>query len=134
MLTADNKPIKDPTSSPKAVLRNSKDLLRFRFRLWKKVLVPVPAPVPVLVPAPVPDLDNILHSFPTTKNVYNILPFQSQMKHYFPERWAFIFDFFTFLFYFMMEPVPQHCLKVCFTLENGTHRQQRDLAPSKIFV
>jgi hypothetical protein len=36
----------------------------------------------VKVLVPVPDPDNIYHSFPTTKNLYKILPFQCQNRHF----------------------------------------------------
>ncbi len=44
----------------------------------------------VLVPVWNPD------SFPTTKNLYLIFPFQCQMYYYFPV-WPPIFEFFTFV-------------------------------------
>jgi hypothetical protein len=44
----------------------------------------------------VPDPDNIKQSFSTTKNLYKILAFQCQKKHYFPESWPLSLDFWTF--------------------------------------
>jgi hypothetical protein len=75
-----------------------------------KVPAAVSAPVPAPVPIPVPDPD-LFGSFSTkTKNVQNIA-FSMIEQHCFSESWPLIFDFFTIVLHFMLDPGPNPVLE-----------------------
>jgi hypothetical protein len=48
----------------------------------------------------------ILHSFSTTTKTVQNLAFSMLKQHWLPESWPPIFDFFTFVLHFMLDPGP----------------------------
>ncbi len=81
-----------------SVLWNRNDLLRLQFWFWKSFHSDSGSSSDT-------GPDNIWHSFPTTKNLYKILSFQSQ-KSIISMKVEQIFNFLTFFITFMLDPDP----------------------------